>query len=377
MEVWLFNILGWPYNVGTIPSPFPAAMFDVSRASHLFTEGLAINRLADDLGFDGICCAEHHYGTTAIVPSPNLTAAALATQTSHAKIVLMGNCLPLHAHPVRLAEELAMIDVLSGGRLISGFLRGGAREYGAYGITIAQARGMFQESWDLIVRAWTDDEPFAWHSEHYNYDVVSILPRPLQQPHPRIVMGANSAESIEWAAEHHVTLITSQSPTSQIAETLGYFRRYAQEHCGWTPAPAQMGFSRHVYVSTSDAKARGECEEHALAAFKAPDVKAEGQALRALNAVRNSERSFAYKSQPHVHRPVAGEVRDYDLLERDGYLISGSPDTVIRKIQEQQQELGGAGLFIPYIPFGSMEPAQTRTCVELFGREVLPHIQKM
>jgi alkanesulfonate monooxygenase SsuD/methylene tetrahydromethanopterin reductase-like flavin-dependent oxidoreductase (luciferase family) len=377
MEAWLFNILPWPYNARSIPNPFPGAMFDVSRASYLYAEGLAINRRADELGFDGICCAEHHYGTTAMVPSPNLTAAALATQTSHAKIVLMGNCLPLHAHPVRLAEELAMIDVLSGGRLVSGFLRGGAREYGAYGIDIGHGRGMFQEAWDLIIRAWTDDEPFAWHGEHYDYDVVSILPRPLQRPHPPIVMGANSAESIEWGAEHHVTLITSHSPTSQIADTLRYFKQYAHESCGWTPEPADMGFSRHVYVSTSDAKAREECGQHALDAFRAPDANAEGRALRELNSVRNTERSFAYKSAPHVHRPLAGEARGYDQLVRDGYLIAGSPDTVIRSIQEQAKELGGPGVFISYLPFGSMEPDQTRACLELFGREVLPHVQKL
>ncbi len=78
-----------------------------------------------------------------------------------------------------------------------------------------------------------------------------------------------------------------------------------------------------------------------------------------------------------MHRPLAGETRDYEHLEREGYLIAGSPDTVIRKIQEQQQELGGAGLFIPYIPFGTMEPPQALACVELFGQEVLPHVQAM
>ncbi len=242
MDVWLFNILSWPFDVEKIPTPFPGSLFDARLATRIYHEGLAINRRADELGFDGVCFAEHHYGTTAIVPSPNLTAAAMATQTTHARIVLMGNCLPLHAHPVRLAEELAMIDVLSGGRLVSGFLRGGAREYGAYGINIAEGRGRFEEAWDLIIRAWTEDEPFAWQGEFFHYDVVSILPRPLQQPYPRIVMGANSAESIEWAAEHQVTLITSQSPTSQIAETFAYYRRYAQEHCGWTPGPELIGF---------------------------------------------------------------------------------------------------------------------------------------
>src|SRR5207248_10788405 len=128
----------------------------------------------------------------ALTPSPNVLAAAVATHTTNAKIVLMGNCLPLHGHPVRLAEELAMIDVLSGGRLVSGFLRGGAREYSAYGIDLETGREMFKEAWELIVKAWTDPEPFAWHSNNYDYDVVSILPRPIQHPHPPLITGANT-----------------------------------------------------------------------------------------------------------------------------------------------------------------------------------------
>jgi alkanesulfonate monooxygenase SsuD/methylene tetrahydromethanopterin reductase-like flavin-dependent oxidoreductase (luciferase family) len=104
-------------------------------------------------------------------------AAVLATQTERARIGLLGNCLPLHGHPVRLAEELAMIDVLSRGRLVSGFLRGNTREYQSYSVDLRRARGMFEEAWQLIVQAWTAPEPFAWHGDYYHYDTVSIVPR--------------------------------------------------------------------------------------------------------------------------------------------------------------------------------------------------------
>src|SRR5881628_3405017 len=145
MEVWLFNILGWPYRTAGHPLPMPASAYDTKRGREVYYGCIAIDLLADELGYDGICFAEHHYGPVSLTPSPNLLAAAMATHTRNAKIVLMGNCLPLHGHPVRVAEELAMIDVLSGGRLVSGFLRGGAREYGTYGIPLADGRGMFEE----------------------------------------------------------------------------------------------------------------------------------------------------------------------------------------------------------------------------------------
>jgi alkanesulfonate monooxygenase SsuD/methylene tetrahydromethanopterin reductase-like flavin-dependent oxidoreductase (luciferase family) len=374
VEVWLFNITPWPRKDPEVPIPFPPSLWDQELASELYHETLAIDRLADELGFDGVCFAEHHYGTTSLTPSPNLTAAAVATHTSNAKIVLMGNCLPLHAHPVRLAEELAMIDVMSGGRLVSGFIRGGVREYTAYSIEIRQGREMFQEAWDLIVKAWTDPEPFAWHGQHYNYDVVSILPRPLQQPHPQIVLGGNTAESIEWAAEHRVPLFTSLSPTSQIAETFAYYRTYAQESCGWTPSPEYNGVSRHVYVGTTDAKAREAAEDHVRLNFRAPASRGEAAAMNQLDGGRHTERSFDYKTEQHQHRPRSGDMQ-YEQLEREGYIIVGSPDTVVRKIKEQQEALGGFGTFIPYIPFGEMQPPETRRVVELFGKEVLPHLR--
>src|SRR5688572_14745985 len=189
MQVALLSTMAWPYRFSDelIPSPFPRRLFDGELAAELYRDYLRLFRQADELGFDAIFIAEHHYNKTGTAPSPNLMAAAVATQTKNARIGLMGNCLPLHAHPVRLAEELAMLDVLSGGRLISGFLRGNSTEYEHYGVDIAKARGMFEEAWQLIVKAWTEEEPFAWHSENYHYDVVSILPRPIQQPHPTIM----------------------------------------------------------------------------------------------------------------------------------------------------------------------------------------------
>jgi len=373
LEVWLFNIMPWPWQAAEIPYPFPARMFDGSRAQELYASGIAIDRRADELGFDGICFAEHHYGRTAASPSPNVLAAAVATHTERAKIVLMGNCLALHGHPVRMAEELAMIDVMSGGRLVSGFIRGGTREYQSYGINIRDGREMFEESWDLIIKAWTEDEPFAWHSAHYDYDVVSILPRPIQQPHPPIIMGANTAESIEWAARHRVPLITSLSPTPQIAETFNYYRGFAQDECGWSPTPDFNGWSRHLYVSTTDAKAREECEEHLQNTFGSQKATTEVADMRQRDSGRHTERSFAYKTEQHEHRTIAERI-DMDQLSEDGYIIVGSPETVTRRILDQQKALGAA-IFIPYIPFGSMEPAQALKSVELFGKEVLPNLR--
>jgi alkanesulfonate monooxygenase SsuD/methylene tetrahydromethanopterin reductase-like flavin-dependent oxidoreductase (luciferase family) len=373
VKVWFLSTMSWPHRPVDIPDPFPGYLFDRKLAAELYQDYLSLFRRADELGYEGIFIAEHHYARTGTGPSPNLMAAVVATHTERARIGLLGNVLPLHAHPVRLAEELAMIDVLSGGRLVSGFLRGNTREYRAYGIDIARSRGMFEEAWDLIVKAWTADEPFAWHGEHYHYDVVSILPRPLQQPHPPILATANSAESIEWAARHHVPMMTGFSPTHQVADTCTYFRKFAAEQCGWTPAPADMGINRHVYVAKTDAIARAEAEEFMYDYYHVtPTTAEERQAVRSLDAARNTERSFSYKAGPHIGRPSM-EVVDYERLLRDGFCIVGSPDTVTQCIREQER-MTGAGVLVMYLPWGNMTLAQASQSLELFAKEVLPNL---
>ena len=373
MKVWLFDIMPWPYRHREVPHPFPGYMFDRELARGLYQDHLALYRRADELGYDGVCFAEHHYGTNSVDPSPNLMAAAVATQTTNCKIVILGNCLPMHGHPVRLAEELALVDQLSNGRLISGFIRGGGGEYYAYNIDIKHGRAMFNEAAELIVKAWTEEEPFAWHSEHYDYPVVSILPRPLQRPHPPVIMAGNSAESIEWAAEHHYPLMTSFSPTDQIAETFSYYRKYAQEHCGWTPGPEHMGVSRQTYVAETDAKAREEIQEHAEAFYEMITVPSQKPEMQTINAGRYTDRSFSYKEEGHVHMP-RGSRATWDRVQEDGLLVTGSPDTVIRKIREQKEALG-VGIFLTYLPFGSLEPRDSMKSMELFAKEVLPVIR--
>jgi alkanesulfonate monooxygenase SsuD/methylene tetrahydromethanopterin reductase-like flavin-dependent oxidoreductase (luciferase family) len=134
-----------------------------------------------------------------------------------------------------------------------------------------------------------------------------------------------------------------------------------------------MGVGRHVYVGTSDDRAWEECAEHVHNAFQAPPTPGERIPARERDALRHSERSFSYKTEQHQHRATRSKV-DFEELEREGYLIVGSPDTVVRKIKEQQEALG-VGFFLPYLPFGSMEPDQALRSVELFGKEVLPHLR--
>ena len=141
---------------------------------------------AERLGWDGLCVNEHHQNCYGTMPSPNVMAAMLVRRTSRAKIAILGNGLPLRENPLRLAEEIAMLDVVSGGRVISGFVRGISAEYFSTGVNPTHSRERFYEAAELILRAWTEPGPFAFDGRFYRYPYVNPWPRPLQQPHPPV-----------------------------------------------------------------------------------------------------------------------------------------------------------------------------------------------
>jgi len=136
----------------------------------------------------------------------NLSAAVLARITHRAKILLLGNMLPTNDNPVRLAEEVAMADVISGGRIMAGVVRGIGIETWANNMQPNYNRERFEECHDLMLAAWTRPGPFRWEGKHYHFRVVNPWVLPIQKPHPPIwVPGTGSPETIEWAAQHRYT----------------------------------------------------------------------------------------------------------------------------------------------------------------------------
>ena len=195
------------------------------------------------------------------MPSPNLVAAALTQRTRRIKIGILGNLPALHAHPVRLAEEIAMLDLMSGGRIISGFVRGVPQEYLALSVPLAEARERLEEAWDVIVKAWTTREPFEWHGKHFDYDRVCIWPRPLQEPHPPIVLAGRQRRGPRLRgppARADGRRLSLDGAEQDIFDRLSAVRG---AH-GWTPAPADCHLMRHIYVAETNARAREEAEPH-------------------------------------------------------------------------------------------------------------------
>ena len=380
MKVWLFDQIFWPKPGNRLLYPYPGRLWEPSIGIEQYHGHLKYLKRADELGFDGVCLTEHHY-TTHGMPSPNVMAAAVAVQTERVKLVLMGNCVPLHAHPVRLAEELAMVDVLSKGRLVSGFLRGGFLEWYAYNIDASQARERFEEAWDLITEAWTAPEPFAWNGKHFHYENISIMPRPIQQPHPPIIMAGSTAESIEWCARKHIPIASSFAPTESMAENFAYYRSYAEKECGWSPGPESVMFSRQLYVAPKDKQAREEGEPYLREFFEEiPVARSYPEQIERYRTASRTDRSFEYKKGKSAGAQFLGESlakagsMGLDGMLDQGLCIVGDPDSVIRQIRYQQKQLG-AGTMMVYAPFATMPLDMATKSMELFAREVLPNLR--
>ena len=205
---------------------FSNKYFDPVAGSRLYNEYLEHYIYAEEQGVEGFMLNEHHNAPFCMQAKCNVFASILAAVTKKAKIVLLGNPLPLAENPVRLAEELAMIDMISKGRLVSGFVRGGGQEQLAAGVNPAYNRERFQEAHDLIVAAWTREGPFRWEGTHYQHRVVNPWAVPLQKPYPRIwVPGVLSQETIIWAAQAALSLYRAQHLDRGDQEDLGTVRQ--------------------------------------------------------------------------------------------------------------------------------------------------------
>ncbi|MET0690399.1 MAG: LLM class flavin-dependent oxidoreductase, partial [Candidatus Binatia bacterium] len=298
MKLYNFDLLAYPHVPKEAPrTPVPSSFFDPRKGAANYAEHLEEMAYCEELGFDGVVFNEHHYSAYGTMPSPNLIASALSQKTKKIKIGVLGNILPLRNHPVRVAEEYAMIDCLSNGRLIAGFVRGIPPEYIWYGVNPAESRGRFQEAYDLIMTAWTESV-WSFEGEFFKLKDCAIWPRPVQQPHPPIWIAARSAESIEWCVKRHLPCAQVYQTTGQIEDTFGYYRTKANEE-GWNAAPDKFILCRHIYIDETEQKAR-EFGDPAMRYFFTVFNRGFNEAInkgavdQKLTAALISERSFSY-----------------------------------------------------------------------------------
>jgi alkanesulfonate monooxygenase SsuD/methylene tetrahydromethanopterin reductase-like flavin-dependent oxidoreductase (luciferase family) len=312
-------------------------------------------RFVEELGFDWVSVSEHHYSPRILTPNPNVSAAFLAARSEKIRIAVLGPIVS-QSNPVQVAEEFAMLDNLTQGRLVVGLLRGTTNEYLTYGLNPAEARERTNEGMELILKAWTEPQPFGWQGRHFSFRTVSVWPRPLQQPSPPTYSLGTSAESCEFAARHHIGLGVSFAPFEVVAKSARLYR----EHCaryGWTPAPEQIVYRANIMLADSD----DEAEE----GLRQPG--------RAVFPMRPGVREALLKADA---RNVAGEARPANVGGVLPTTFIGSPDRVVEQVKQCREQVGAGVIDLMFHNPGD-DPDALMDRLELFGRKVLPRIREV
>ena len=357
---------------GTVWVKLPNRHFDPQKGHELYNRYLDELEYGETLGFDAISVNEHHQTAYGLMPSPIVTASALARRTKKVKICILGSALPLRSHPLTVAEEHAMIDVISGGRLVSGFVRGIGAEYHTFGVNPTISHERFHEAHDLIVRAWTEPGPFPFQGKHYNVSYVNLWPRPFQKPHPPIwIPSQGSKETIDWAShpDRRYTYLQTFSPTKVVARYLGMYRDTCKGY-GYEAKDSQLGWAVPVYVSDSDESARREAKAH-FEAFRNVFVKMPLEML--LPPGYTSRESL--KNVMKAKAQMFGDVTIDQAIDL-GLFVCGSAATV-RSAFERYWNYMRFGNLLVMCQFGTLPAELTRGNMERFAREVMPALKAL
>lgn len=358
-----FQHQGWP-----TPPRYSRPEVGTQSAEFAFEQA----RIADEAGFDWIACSEHHYMPTLQTANPNIFAAALTRVVKRARIAVLGPLVSM-TNPVRTAEELAMLDQLSGGRLVALFLRGTPNEFLAYGVNPQETRARTQEASELIIRALTEPEPFGWEGRFFRFRTIAVWPRVIQQPHPPLFYSGNSVESATFAAAHRFGLGVSYYPPHLVAQLTSHYRQECAKH-GWHPIPAQLIYRTFVGVADTDKEAEA--------------MKSRFFGLGAVIAATTQGRASAMgmpKLDPGFAAKELGTDADGKNSEADkgqagfgfgGLQFCGSPETVVKQIRDFH-ELTGVGVLDVSFGGAGLTPEEAQRSFHLFAREVLPRIRSI
>lgn len=374
-EVFFFNEMAYSTypqdeaeKLGYTNLMFPNEYFDPQKGNELYSMYLDEYEYATEVGFDGVMVNEHHNNPLNMMPGINLIAAILARNTKRGRIILLGNILPIHENPLRVAEEVAMLDTISGGRVVCGFVRGVGMETLATNINPVYNRERFYEAHDLIIKAWTTPGPFRWEGKHYQHRVVNPWVLPMQKPHPPIwVPGLLSPETIVWAARHRYPYIANNTSLEATPAVWKLYTDTAAEE-GYTPTRENFGYLQRICVADSDEKAYEE-GKHLYWQLGRTFGRTPSHWFAPPGYVSRG----AARSQQASSEAALTDI-GYEQAQEINQVITGDPDTVIKKLKHMI-DIVDPGWLILWSREGPMSHANAVRGMELLGREIIPAIK--
>jgi alkanesulfonate monooxygenase SsuD/methylene tetrahydromethanopterin reductase-like flavin-dependent oxidoreductase (luciferase family) len=385
-HTYVFTELPYPFlpPASMMPSnrtDVPNSFYDPDAGHELYKKYLDIYAAADELGLD-VMVDEHHTTATCTDAIATIPMAILARETKRARILTLGNPVANRPDPVRVAEEMAMIDVISGGRTDIGFVRGVPQESVATNSTAVDSRPRFWEAVDLIMKAFTThDGPFNWEGEYFHHRNVNLWPRPYQTPHPPIWSPTTSASSSPTLAERQMTVACLGVGSTAAAGIFGAYRQRSAE-LGIDPPLSKFAYSPLLFVGDTDEEGYREAEkvklwfrEGARASLQYIDPpgylppEARAKILRSKAQGRRPSQPLGSSPHPTVADVVSIPVEE---LTKGGFVMAGNPDTVFHQLRDFFDAVGGFGNLLPMVQYWTMSTDLTVKSMERFARDVLP-----
>ena len=323
---------------------------------------------AEQGGYQYYFFIEHQNAPFAQMSAPNVFFAALARETSTLRFGPMIYQLPLH-HPMRLAQDAAMVDNLSRGRLEFGTGTGVLEnEFIRWNVPFAERRAMAQEALEIITKAWTQ-ESVDHHGKYWQFDEAFARPKPYQQPHPPIWVGAHSDTSFDYAAKHNYNVAQNIDTDEVAAAKFARWREVWKTHNHPGPMPRTL-LVRHVHVAETDEKARQEAEPALLKGFLVGFAEVAATRIgkgTSPGGMAGEEVTDYAQLFDTFHQTT----QSFDYWIDSGVGVVGSPDTVIRMLKEKQEKMG-LNIFLAQHVIDELPPDLCRNSMDLFAKHVIP-----
>ncbi|WP_131104589.1 LLM class flavin-dependent oxidoreductase [Ornithinimicrobium sufpigmenti] len=357
----------------------PASIADPEQVGRDYHMYIKLMQQADTLGWDSLLLNEHHQTSLAMTPSPNLIASILAATTENAAIALCGNSLALYNPPVRVAEEMAMLDTLSGGRVIAGMVFGTPMDSAfSYGIPPIELRDRFHEARELILRAWKEEEPFAFSGDYTQLRYINVWPRPVQEQIPIWIPGSGSVETWDVVNEFDYCYGYLSFSGRQSAEPIVKgFWDYTESQ-GANMNPNRMAFTQVICCANSDEEAERLYSDAVKYFYRQNPTALEFatppgyNSQASIKANLNREKTISDEERA---KAAKGELSfwEYDEL---GYIIAGTPERVEQRVRELATDLR-IGQLITCMHVGNLPEEVAMMNNELFGTQVIPKLRDL
>jgi alkanesulfonate monooxygenase SsuD/methylene tetrahydromethanopterin reductase-like flavin-dependent oxidoreductase (luciferase family) len=378
MRAWYFTEMAYPHlppldTLSTMRVTLPSKHFDPKIGADLYNRYLDEHIIADEAGLD-LMVNEHHQTATCIDVTAPLSLAILARQTKNARLCILGNPIANRGDPIRIAEEMAMIDCISRGRLEAGFVRGVPYETFAANTNPSETLERLWEGVDLCVKAWTTtDGPFNFEGKFTHRRAINLWPRPYQTPHPPVwVTGSSDMDSVRKAASRGFVFATFLQPHDKVRLLFDAYRDSYRDN--GQPGGGGLAFMPLLYVADNERDAEDGARELTwyLKAKVEPQLRnPPGYAPLSANVAGLRGADVRARTNDALRQISLEEQREH------GVVIYGTPDQVAAQIRREYDRVGGFDHLLMMMQAGFLDHKRTVSNIRLFAKDVYPQIRDL